>query len=328
MRFIRFLPLIGFLFFVTANGFSQTTNSAVFRFLDITPSAEASALGGNHVGLFDANSSLLYLNPAYLTPASSKNFSATFVNYLSDARIGFANGAYNLEGIGTLGVGIRYAGYGELTEYDETGTDLGDFRAGDLSFTTALSTMLSDKLSAGAGVDFIHSSYHTYSSSAITASAGLYYLDVESRFSAGLSIRNLGDQISYFDDVREDIPFDVSFGISKKPEFFPFQLSLTLRQLNNWNMRVYGESEKPSFIDNAFRHIIFGGDAAIGNNFHLRFGYNRYLHEQAKTGQTIDLAGVSFGFGVNIKGLIFDVSRSSYSKVGGVMQLSIRSQLK
>lgn len=306
---------------------AQTNNSSIFRFLDITPSAKAAALGGNHVGLFDANSSLLYLNPAYLTPESSKNVSATFVNYLSDSRIGFANGAYDIKNIGTLGIGIRYAGYGEMNQLDEDGNNLGSFRANDLSLTAALSTMLSAKLSAGAGVDIIHSTYHIYNSSAITASGGIYYLDKESNFSAGLSFRNLGDQLDYYDGFREEIPFDVSAGFSKKPENFPFQLYVTLRQLNDWDMRIVGEGEKPSFANNLFRHVLFGGEAAFSENFKLRLGYNRLLHEQAKTSDSFDLAGVSIGIGLKIKSLGIDLSRSSYSKIGGIVQISVRSQL-
>lgn len=306
---------------------AQTNNSAIFRFLEITPTAKAAALGGNHVGLFDANSSLFYLNPAYLTPESSKNVSATFVNYLSDTRIGFANGAYDIKNVGTLGVGIRYAGYGELNQLDENGNNLGSFNANDLSLTAGLSTMLTEKLSAGASVDFIHSSYHIYNSSAITTAGGIYYLDKESNFSAGVSFRNLGDQLDYYDGFREEIPFDISAGISKKPENFPFLLSLTLRQLNDWDLRVVGENEKPELLDNLFRHVIFGGEAAFSDNFKLRLGYNRLLHEQTKTNQSFDLAGVSIGIGLKVKGLDIDLSRSSYSKIGGIVQISIRSQL-
>lgn len=308
--------------------FAQSDNSAIFRFLETTPSARAAALGGNHVGIYEANSSLVYLNPAYLTPETSKMISASFVNYLSDARFGFANGAYHFEGVGTLGFGIRFAGYGDMDLLDESGNDLGDFNANDLALTTALSTKLTDKLSAGAGFDFIHSSYHIYNSTALSASGGLYYIDRDSRFSAGLSFRNLGEQLSYFNGSREDLPFDVSLGISKKPEKFPFQINLTLRQLNNWDMRVYGEDSTPGFLDNAFRHVILGGEAALGQNFHFRLGYNRYLHEQTKTDRTIDLAGVGIGIGMNIKGIIVDISRSSYSRVGGILQISVRSQLR
>tara|TARA_R110000868_G_scaffold235273_9_gene489169 strand:+ start:29505 stop:30491 length:987 start_codon:yes stop_codon:yes gene_type:complete len=325
---IRILICLLTFFLSYSSVFAQTNNSSIFRFLEITPSAKAAALGGNHVGMFDANSTLLYLNPAYLTPKSSTLVSASFVNYLSDSRIGFANGAYDIKNIGTLGIGIRYAGYGELNQLDEDGNDLGSFNASDLSLTTALSTMLSEKLSAGAGVDLIHSSYHIYNSSAITASGGIYYLDEETDFSAGISFRNLGDQLDYYDGFREEIPFDISAGFSKKPENFPFQLNLTFRQLNNWDMKVVGETEEPSFFDNAFRHVIFGGEAAFSENFLFRFGYNRLLHEQAKTDQSFDLAGVSVGVGLKVKGLDIDLSRSSYSKIGGIVQISVRSQLK
>lgn len=327
MNKIRNILCLSILFFSAQLASAQTSNSAIFRFLDITPSAKAAALGGNHVGLFDANSSLFYLNPAYLTPSSSKNVSATFVNYLSDSRIGFANGAYHIKNIGTLGIGVRYAGYGDLDELDENGTSLGSFNASDLSLTTGLSTMLSEKLSAGAAVDIIHSSYHSFNSSAVTASGGVYYFDKESKFSAGLSFRNLGDQIDYYNGFREDIPFDISAGISKKPENFPFQLYLTLRQLNDWDLRVAGETEKPAFADNLFRHVIFGGEAAFSDNFKFRLGYNRLLHEQTKTRDSFDFAGVSLGVGLIVRGINIDLSRSSYSSIGGIVQISIRSQL-
>ncbi len=311
----------------TTTGSAQTSNSSIYRFLEITPSAEAAALGGNHVALYNASSSVFYLNPAYLTPESSKTVSATFVNYLADARIGFANFAYDVPSVGTLGFGIRYAGYGDMDELDEFGNNLGELNAGDLSLSTALSTRLAGGLTAGVGIDYIYSSYHTYKSSAVTGSAGLYYLNVDSRFSAGVSVRNLGDQLNTYNGTREDIPFDISAGISKKPENFPFQINLTLQRLNDWDLRVFGENETPDFVDNLFRHVIVGGEANFGENFKLRLGYNRYVHEQAKVNENFDLAGASIGIGIHIKGIIVDISRNSLSDIGGVVQMSVRSQI-
>lgn len=307
---------------------AQTNNSDVYRFLEITPNAEAAALGGNHVALFEGSSALFYLNPAYLTPESSRTFSATFINYLADARIGFANAAYHVPSIGTIGFGVRYAGYGEMTEYDAQANALGSLNAGDVSVSTALSTQLSPKLTAGAGVEYIHSSYHVYTSTAITGSAGLYYLDKETNFSAGISIRNLGDQLTYYNQTREDIPFDISAGFSKKPEHFPFHLNVTFRQLNDWDMRVFGEDETPAFIENAIRHMIIGGEASFGENVKLRLGYNRLAHEQAKTSENFDFAGASIGVGITVKRFIIDISRNSLSNnVGGVVQMSIRTHI-
>lgn len=329
MLFKKLWPVLFafFLCFPTEWMYAQSSNSQIYRFLEITPNARAAALGGNHIALFEGSSALFYLNPAYLTPESSRTFSATFINYLADARIGFANAAYHFPSVGTVGVGVRYAGYGDMTHYDEQGNDLGSLRAGDLSLITALGTQLSSKLSAGAGVEYIYSSYHNYISTAITANAGLYYLNSDQNFSAGISVRNLGDQLSYYNETREEIPFDVSVGFSKKPEHFPFHLNITFRRLNDWDLRVYGENETPAFFENLTRHIIFGGEAALGDNLTLRLGYNRYAHEQARTNENFDLAGASIGVGIHVKGLVVDISRSSYSKVGGMVQLSVRSQL-
>ncbi len=327
MTFLRFNAVFILSLMLVTYSEAQTSSSSIFRFLEISPSARTSGLGGNHVALFEPSVSEFYLNPAYLNQGSSKSVSATFVNYLADSRSGFANGAYHIDKVGTLGFGIRYTGYGSLNEYDENGTRLGDLNAGDLALTSSLSTDLSPKLHAGASVTFVHSSYHTYNSSALTASGGLYYLDTETAFSAGLSFRNLGDQIDYFDGFRENIPFDISAGISKKPENFPFHLHLTFRQLNNWELDVVGETESPNFTETLFRHVILGGEASLGENVKLRLGYDRLLHEQTKTNDSFDFAGVSIGMGFRIRSLIIDMSRNSYSDIGGVVQISLRTQL-
>ncbi|RNC83889.1 MAG: hypothetical protein ED557_08955 [Balneola sp.] len=328
MTFFRLVLVVVFSLLCSSYSLAQTSSSSIFRFLEVTPSARLAGLGGNHVALFNPTISEFYLNPAYLNPESSKSVSATFVNYLADSRTGFANGAYHIDNLGTIGVGLRYTGYGSLSEYDEQGTRLGDLNAGDLALTSSLSTDLGPKLYAGASVTLIHSSYHTYNSNALTASGGVYYMNSDTDFSAGLSFRNLGDQLDFYNGFRETIPFDISAGISKKPENFPFHLHLTLRQLNNWELDVAGETESPNFTEALFRHVILGGEASLGENVKLRFGYDRLLHEQTKTNDSFDFAGVSMGMGFKIKSLILDMSRNSYSDIGGVVQLSLRTQLK
>ena len=313
--------------FATQGTVAQSNTSSVFRFLDITPTARSAGLGGNHVGLYNADFSLIHLNPAYLSSANSGSISASYINFLADANMGFSSGAYEFEKIGTVAAGIRFVGYGEFDLLDENGNDLGNFNANDVAITGAYSLQVMDKLTAGAGIDFIHSSYDRFKSSALAFSGGLFYQDSTHHFSAGISIRNLGGQITAYDDRREPIPLDVSIGITKKPEAFPFQLSLTLKKLNDWDLRVFGEDERPSFMDNAFRHVVFGGETQFGENVQVRLGYDHYLHEQTKTGQSFDLAGVAFGVGINIRTLTIDISRSSYSRLGGITRLSVKTNL-
>lgn len=324
---MRLIVSVLIIFIGTELTVAQSNTSSIFRFLETTPTARSAGLGGNHVGMFDSDFSLMHINPAYLNASNSRSISASYINFLADANMGFTSGAYEVDKIGTFGLGIRFVGYGEFDQLDENGNNLGNFNANDIAITGGYSAPITDKLQAGGALDFIHSSYANFKSSAIAVSAGLFYQDTISNFSAGISVRNLGSQLSAFDEQKEPLPLDVSVGFSKKPEAFPFHLNLTLKQLNNWDLRTFGEQEKPEFIDNLFRHILVGGEADIGENMQVRLGYDHYLHEQTKTGQTFDLAGIAFGLGFDFKNMTFDVSRNSYSKLGGITRLSIKVAL-
>lgn len=314
-------------FCVSFSAVAQSNTSSVFRFLEVTPTAYAAGLGGNHPGLHSGDYSLLFVNPAYLSATSSGSVSASYMNFLGDANMGFTSTAYHVEGVGTFGAGIRFISYGELDELDENGNHLGTFNANDIAISGAYSISVLKNLQAGASFDLIHSSYADFKSSAFAVSGGLFYKDVASNFSAGIAVRNLGAQLSTFDEVREPLPLDISVGISKKPEAFPFMINFTFKELNNWDMRIFGENEKPSAINNIMRHVLVGGEATLGENLLIRFGYDHYLHEQTKTGRDFDLAGIAFGLGFTVKDITFDLSRNSYSKLGGITRLSVKTAL-
>jgi len=321
------LFFISILCLIAIPALGQSDISTVFRFLDITPNASASALGGNHTGLYEGDYSSFHLNPAYLFGATNGQVSATFVNLLADSKMGFTNGTFQINENNQIGLGIRFIGYGDFKTLDENGNELGDFNAIDLAVSGAYATKLAPKWNGGIGLDLIHSSYEQYKSSAVAISGGVYYKNPDEHFSFGASVRNLGTQLSTYAGTREPLPLDVSIGIAKKPTSFPAEISLTLRRLNDWDMRTINETQTPDFLDNAFRHIVVGGTFDFGENFHVRLGYNRYSHELNRTKENFDFAGVGFGVGFNVKTVIVDISRNSYSETGGVVQLSIKTTL-
>lgn len=321
------LFFVGIFLLISFPAVSQSNVSTIFRFLDVTPNASSSALGGNHTGLYQGDYSSFHINPAYLFGAVNGQVSATFVNLLSDSKMGFTNGAFQINENNQIGLGVRFIGYGDFKTLDENGNELGDFNAIDLAVSGAYATKIAANWNGGVGIDLIHSSYEQYKSNAVAISGGIYYKDIQNHFSFGAAIRNLGTQLSTYASTREPLPLDVSVGIAKKPENFPAEISLTLRRLNDWDMRIVGETSTPDFFDNAFRHVIIGGTFDFGENFHVRLGYNRYLHELNRTKENFDFAGVGFGVGFNVKDLIIDISRNSYSETGGVVQLSIKTTL-
>ena len=324
---IRVAFTVFLIFLMTDGSFAQSGTSNVFRFLEVAPTARVAALGGNHTGLYNGDFSLIHTNPAYLNASSSGSVSASYMNILGGANMGFTSGAYHMENIGTFAAGIRFMGYGELDRLDESGNQLGNFRANDMSLTTAYSLPIAKNFQAGAALDIIHSSYDEYKSTALAVSGGFFYQDTARHFSAGIAIRNLGGQLTAFDERREPLPLDLSVGMTKKPEAFPFQLSLTLRRLTDWDLRTAGETQSPSLANNILRHAFIGGEAYLGDNFAFRLGYDHYLHEQMKTSSNFDLAGFSIGVGFTIKDITFDFSRNSYSKLGGLTRLSVKTRL-
>lgn len=319
--------LIGLLCLYFTNVKAQSNANTIYRFLDVSPNAKVAALGGFHTGLYNGDFATMHVNPAYLFGAKSGEVSATFVNYLADARMGFTNGTYRINAYNQVGFGIRFLGYGDFTNYDESGNNLGDFNAADLAFSGVYAAQLVPNWSGGLAIDFIHSSYSQFKSSAIAFSGGVYYKNSENHFSFGASVRNLGTQLSTFNGTREPMPLDVSIGIAKKPVGFPAEISVTLRRLNDWDMSLFAENEKPSVFENAFRHVVVGGTFDLSDTFHLRLGYNRYLHELNRTKDNFDFAGASMGIGFTVKTLIIDISRNSYSETGGVVQFSIKTAL-
>lgn len=326
-RLIKSLLLFGFLCFCSISVIGQSNENTIYRFLDIPPNASVAALGGFHSGLFNGDFSSMHLNPAYLFGAKTGEISATFVNYLADSKMGVTNGTFRINEYNQIGVGVRFMGYGNFSNLDENGNNLGNFSATDIAIAGVYAAQLIPNWSGGLGLDFIHSSYSQYKSSALAVSGGVYYKNIDSHFSFGATVRNLGTQLSTFNDVREPMPLDVSVGITKKPQGFPAEVSFTLRRLNDWDLRTFAETEKPAFFENAFRHVVLGGTFDLSENFHFRLGYNRYLHELNRTKENFDFAGVGVGVGFNVKKLIIDISRNSYSETGGIVQFSIKTSL-
>lgn len=303
--------------------FSQQSGE-VFRFLELNQHAKAAALGGNHPAIESADFSLFTINPAYLSLEQNQNLQASYINHLDDISFGSASYQHNFEGIGSFGISLHVLGYGDLTRFDEFGNDLGNFSANDLSLSIGYAMEITENVHIGALVTGIYSSLDTFNSSAISGSAGIYYLSGNKRTQLGASLRHAGFQLSTFNGRREPLPFDISIGAAHKLETLPFRFYITTRNLHDWNLVTANDSGSPGTADQIFRHFVFGNEILFSSNFIFRLGYDHLLHEQAKTGKRIDGAGLSMGFGVKVKTTEVDIARTSFSDLGNLIQLSLK----
>ena len=125
--------------------------------------------------------------------------------------------------------------------------------------------------------------------------------------------KNIGTQLStYAGTSKEELPFDLQVGISKRLKNAPLQFSLTVNRLHRfdvtYNDSVYNnenglEQQTKSFsLDNIFRHIILATQVYITDKVEVSLGYNYLRRKELNIGESGNgLNGFSAGAGVLFK---------------------------
>lgn len=294
--------------------------------MNLPSSARSAALGGNHPALFEADALQFQSNPAYLDQSEARMLALGYLNLFSDHNLLLAQSSMPLKNLGTLGIGVRYLGYGEMTAYDEVGTDEGGFTAYDMALSAGLGRSLGEHISYGVQLDLMYSAYQVYTSSGVGISGGLRYTHPGNRYLVGASFHHIGVQFSPYHQTREDLPTDVRVGVSVKPEYVPVRLSFSLVGLHEWDQRVPSDTEAPNLMQQLSRHLVVGSEFVFSSNLNVRLGYNHYYHQAYTQQDGLDAAGISYGFGLRLKRFNIDFSRNSYSDLGGTSHLSLQTK--
>jgi hypothetical protein len=175
----------------------------------------------------------------------------------------------------------------------------------------------------------------------VALDAGISYENPEKYFSAGLVLRNAGTQLKGYyrnEDGQhyEALPFEIQAGITKKLNHAPFRLSLTLHNLQRFNLNYLSSdllvqnstiTNDISFVDMAFRHAIFGVEFVPGKNFYLAASYNHRRHSELKMPGFKSAAGFSFGGGLKIYKFNVGFGTSTFQTGNVAYQFTIATSL-
>jgi hypothetical protein len=292
--------------------FSQNT----YDFLRLDLSARAAALGGTFVSNTD-DPNVIFYNPAGLKMLTGSPISFSFLKYLLD--INFASITYSteFENIGRVAAGIKYVNYGSFTGADEFGNITGSYGAGEADFVVGYSNIIDQNFYYGVNAKFIYSSIADRSSSALALDLGLNYNVPAQEFSVGFAILNVGTQLSYYYSTRENLPLDVTIGVSKKLTYLPLRLSLDFHRLND---------DQSDFISH-LRAFTIGAEFTLSKVLRLRLGYDNEKRQDLTIGTLAGIAGFSAGLGAVIKGYSFDYGFSSLGAIGALHRISIATTL-
>jgi long-subunit fatty acid transport protein len=320
MNILKSIIVIAFGFLLINNEIYAQSNTT-YNFLKLDVDARSSAMAGNSVSAANDVNGIFY-NPATLTSLDRAQASVGFYKYLLDINSGNAAYSMKYKDVGYFGAGIRYFNYGTFDKYDESFNNLGTFSANDISLT--LSYAYKDKkyiknLSYGASVKILYSNIDTYKSTAIATDLGLLYQIPESEWNFGLSLLNLGAQLSSYADTKESLPLDLRIGFNKKLEHLPLTFYFSISDMVD---------KEEKFI-NHFKGIRLGGEFNLSDNINLRLGYNNQQRQDLKTGSTTGIAGFSAGLGIRIEEkYLIDYAFNSLGKIGSTHRINVGFYLK
>ena len=223
------LPTLFMCIFMAHASLAQVAGERIYSFLNIPTSATQAALGGETLTVKDNVNQPLW-NPATINQVMDNQAAVNYVNYLAGINVGSATFAHMINRrFGTLHAGIQYIDYGEFIAADEEGVETGDFGARDLAFSVgyAYNIPRSD-FYLGANVKFLSSKIENFTSQGVATDIGVYYYSDFRPYSFTAVIRNLGYQLSPYDEQREDIAYDVAIGASFLMADVPIKWHLTI----------------------------------------------------------------------------------------------------
>lgn len=190
--------------------------NATATFLKLDPSAQSSAFGSAYLGRSGNLSS--YFNPAGLGGIQSTSTVITQNDIFADISYRYLSVSTPVENLGGgLGLSVTNLDYGaqDRTRVQNNNpiTGLGDFSAGDISFSTAYGAEVVDSVYLGAGLKYVQSQIAGFQDGTISGDIGLQFdADVPGlRF--GLSGRNLFGGLR-LNEKKDPLPELVEFGVN------------------------------------------------------------------------------------------------------------------
>ncbi len=213
--------------------------NSTLLFLRINPGARQASMGDAGVAMAD-DAYAMFFNPAGLAfqydpedeNAKKGEASLTYAQWLpgfnfNDIYYWYGAGRYYIDGWGMFGVSVQFFNYGKIAHTDDDGNPLGDFTANETAFSLAYSVLLSEKLSVGVTGKFIYSNLAPASvevgaqegdGQVSTVALDLGVLYKQGMLSYGLSISNMGPNVTYYNEEQADpMPTVLRAGIAFTP---------------------------------------------------------------------------------------------------------------
>lgn len=286
-----------------------------YQFLNLPTSARLAAFGGANVSINDGDLNLAFQNPALMSGSTHNVLTFNYMYYISDINLASVAYGRSFGKDNHMLFGIQYIDYGKFTETSATDQTLGTFTAKDFALYVGYARTLPLGFTVAATCKPIYSVYERYQSFGVAFDIGAHYQNDSLGLSLGLTLRNAGWQFTGYYSIdgkqhRETLPLDLELGISERFKHAPIRLSLTIHNMQRWNLgyeraskvlEAESTTDDVKWYDMMFRHTIWSLEILPTKNLHFAVSYNHRRRAEMKTKDWKTAAGFAFGAGIKIK---------------------------
>ncbi len=300
--------------------------NAVFNFVTQPNTAQLSALGGVNVSAIGSDVGMVFHNPSLLRVGMHRQVNTSFNAFVAGIKNYSLTTAYHHGASATnIAVGVNYLNYGMLTQTDASGNILGSFRPADYVLQVMVSKQYHERFYYGLTMKYIRSGYGQYSASGLAFDAGVSYYDSASQLQVSLVAKNMGTQLSTYDGTqnKEELPFDLQAGITKRLAKAPLQFSLTAHHLQRFNIYYNDTTFRSSegelgyntahTLQKIFTHVVLSAQVFLSDKLELMAGYNFQRRQDLNAyNVTSGLNGFTMGTSILLKKLHIRYATGAY----------------
>ncbi len=329
--------IINIVLLSSLHGYAQLGGGTSFTFLRLPSSAKITALGGYSSIAADAELANVTQNPSLLNNRMDNIWSLNICNYFQDIQYGHIATAFQMKNVGMFGIGINYINYGNFVLRDDIGNELGSFKANENTLNFSYANAY-HQFRYGATTKFLFSSLESYRSTGVALDLGGSYTDSSSGLGLAFSLLNVGSQVKTYAGNNEALPFEARFAISKRLKHAPFRFTVTLHNLQKFDLTyddLYSSTNQIdlstglpikktySITDKLMRHVAFGTELLFTDNFNIRVGYNHQLRKELSLEEKPGTIGFSWGFGLRVKKINISYGSAKYHLAGNTNMFSL-----
>ena len=270
--------------------------TAVAQFLEIGVGARGTGMGEAYTSLTDDAGSAFW-NPAGLVGVDKRNLFTSYTVWPADISLGSFAVAMNVGNIGTFAISSAYLMTGDMavtTVYQPEGTGE-NFSITNFSVGLSYARLLTDRLSVGVTTKIVREKYMEYGYTTWALDMGTIYRTGFHGLNLGMSILHFGPEIKfsgnyidYSDPKSVDVNVPKTFENYSLPINFRIGISMNLLDTPENTLTTSADMIHPN---NNLEQYNWGVEYCFNKIFYLRGGY-RF---------NIDVGGLTFGTGIDLK---------------------------